>query len=175
MLNVQKFRISGRDFWIALIFDERIEGLTFSLDDRDYLMERIDSLVEFLVKRNVHVNLEEKKSPFTELVYEVAVGKLDNEEAIKYLSFRGVTSFERKVYEILTKNVKRGNVITYGELAELAGTSPRAVGGAMKRNPYPIIVPCHRVISSKGIGFYTPNIEYKKFLLSLEGVKEWTE
>lgn len=175
MLSVERFDISGRVMWIAVIFDDRIDGITFSLDGRTYLEKRINSLVDFLVKRGVKVNPERKKSPFTKLVYDVVVGKLDNGEALKYLSFRGVTPFERKVYEILTKNVKRGSVITYGELAGLARTSPRAIGGAMKRNPYPAVVPCHRVVSAGGMGFYTPKIEYKKFLLELEGVEKWTE
>ena len=102
------------------------------------------------------------------------VGELDNGKALSELSFEGVTPFERRVYEWLTKNVKRGAVITYGSLAKALETSPRAVGGAMKRNPYPIIVPCHRVVASDGIGHYNLGIEEKKFLLELEGVKEWT-
>ncbi|WP_461866310.1 methylated-DNA--protein-cysteine methyltransferase [Thermococcus sp.] len=175
MLSVERFKISGREFWIAVIFEDKINGITFSLDGRGYLKERINSLVDFLIKRNVNVDLEKRMSPFTKLVHDTLIGKIDNEETMKYLSFRGVTPFEQKVYEILTKNVKRGNVITYGELAKLGRTSPRAVGGAMKRNPYPIIVPCHRVVSSDGMGFYTPKIEYKRFLLSLEGVEKWTE
>lgn len=72
------------------------------------------------------------------------------------------------------KNVKRGSVITYGDLAKALNTSPRAVGGAMKRNPYPIVVPCHRVVAHDGIGYYSSGIEEKKFLLEIEGVKEWT-
>ncbi len=174
MLSVERFDISGRAMWIAVISGDRIDGITFSLDGRGYLEERIAALTGFLAKRGIKVNLEVEKSPFTKLVHDVTVGKLDNEEAMKYLSFRGVTPFERKVYEILTKNVKRGSVITYGELAGLAGTSPRAIGGAMKRNPYPVVVPCHRVVSSGGMGFYTPKMEYKKFLLELEGVEKWT-
>lgn len=175
MLSIERFRISGRDFWVAVIFDEKIDGLTFSIDGRGYLEERIEAMSRFLMKRGVDVNLKPGKSLFTKLIHDVLIGKLTNSEAMKYLSFRGVTPFERKVYGILTKNVKRGSVITYGRLAELAGTSPRAVGGVMRRNPYPIIVPCHRVVSSRDLGFYTPKIEYKKFLLGLEGVEVWTE
>ncbi|MEO2151735.1 MAG: methylated-DNA--[protein]-cysteine S-methyltransferase, partial [Thermococcus sp.] len=120
------------------------------------------------------VSLDVQPSNYTELVYRVMVGELDNGKALSELSFKGVTPFERRVYEWLTKNVKRGAVITYGSLANALGTSPRAVGGAMKRNPYPIIVPCHRVVASDGIGHYNIGIEEKKFLLELEGVKEWT-
>ena len=61
--------------------------------------------------------------------------------------------------------------MTYGQLAELLGTSPRAVGGAVGRNPISIVVPCHRVIGSDGsLTGYAGGIEAKRFLLALEGV-----
>ncbi len=44
----------------------------------------------------------------------------------------------------------------------------------MKRNPYPIVVPCHRVVARDGIGYYTPRLEEKVFLLGIEGVEVWT-
>jgi methylated-DNA-[protein]-cysteine S-methyltransferase len=67
------------------------------------------------------------------------------------LDLSQVPPFHRKVYQAL-QQVPPGNVTTYGELAEMAG-SPlafRAVGQAMARNPLPILVPCHRVLASAG-------------------------
>ncbi|NJE49728.1 methylated-DNA--protein-cysteine methyltransferase [Thermococcus sp. 9N3] len=173
MLAVERFRVSGRDVWIGVIFHVRIQGISFAFT-RGELLGRIRNLAGFLRGRNVAVSLDVQPSNYTELVYRVMVGELDNGKALSELSFEGVTPFERRVYEWLTKNVKRGTVITYGSLAKALGTSPRAIGGAMKRNPYPIIVPCHRVVASDGIGYYSSGIEEKKFLLELEGVKEWT-
>ena len=173
MLAVERFRVKGRDLWIGVIFHGRIQGISFAFT-RGGLLERIRNLAGFLRGRNVAVSLDVQPSNYTELVYRVLIGELNNEKALSELSFEGVTPFERRVYEWLTKNVKRGTVITYGSLAKALETSPRAIGGAMKRNPYPIVVPCHRVVSKDGIGYYSSGIEEKRFLLELEGVKEWT-
>ncbi|MCD6524506.1 MAG: DUF1938 domain-containing protein [Thermococcus sp.] len=172
MLAIGRFLVGNRDVWIGVIFHGRMQGISFAFTRRE-LLERIQGLAEFLGKRGVSLSLDVQPSKYTELIYRVMVGELDNEKALPELSFEGVTPFERSVYEWLTKNVKRGYVITYGSLAKALGTSPRAIGGAMKRNPYPIIVPCHRVVSREGIGHYNLGIEKKKFLLELEGVKGW--
>ena len=173
MLAVERFRVKDRNLWIGVIFHGRIQGVSFAFS-RGELMGRINGLADFLRKRGVGVSLDVQPSNYTETVYRVIMGELDNAKALDELSFEGVTSFERRVYEWLTKNVKRGSVITYGSLAKALKTSPRAIGGAMKRNPYPIIVPCHRVVSRDSIGYYSLGIEAKRFLLEIEGVKGWT-
>lgn len=61
-----------------------------------------------------------------------------------------------------------GETRTYGEIAEAAGTHARVVGNAMARNPTPLIVPCHRVVGTDGIGGFSPDVEIKKGLLALE-------
>lgn len=174
MISIEKFEIFGREIWIAVVFEEKINGITFSFDGYEYLMERINSLKALLERRKVSVDLAEEKTDYPKIVYNVLVGETENQDALRFLSLRGITHFERKVYEVLTKKVKRGTVITYGELARMLSTSPRAIGNAMKRNPYPIIVPCHRVVLKSGLGSYTPKKEYKKILLEIEGVKGWT-
>jgi O-6-methylguanine DNA methyltransferase len=62
-----------------------------------------------------------------------------------------MTKLLSKVYEI-TKNIPKGKVATYKQIATLAGNSgaSRAVGIAMKNNPNPKVIPCHRVIGSDG-------------------------
>ncbi len=80
--------------------------------------------------------------------------------------------FRRAVLETLHREVRRGEVITYGALAEQAGRprAARAVGTACARNPVPLIVPCHRVLpGSGGIGSYGGGPERKRALLALEG------
>ncbi|WP_456420797.1 methylated-DNA--protein-cysteine methyltransferase [Thermococcus sp.] len=173
MLAVERFRVKDGNLWIGVIFSGRIQGVSFAFT-RGELLERARKLKEFLEKRGVRVSLDVQPSNYTETVYRVLIGELDNAGALGELSFEGVTPFERRVYEWLTKNVKRGSVITYGSLAKALKTSPRAIGGAMKRNPYPIVVPCHRVVSRDGIGYYSLGIEEKRFLLEIEGVKGWT-
>ena len=84
--------------------------------------------------------------------------------------------FRRRVLETLRRDVPWGETVTYGELAEMAGTpgAARAVGTAMARNPVPLAVPCHRVVASGGrIGGYgggMHGIATKRALLALEGV-----
>jgi methylated-DNA-[protein]-cysteine S-methyltransferase len=80
--------------------------------------------------------------------------------------------FRHAVLETLHDSVARGQVVTYGALAERAGNARayRAAATACARNPIPIIVPCHRVLpSSGGIGAYGGGPERKRALLTLEG------
>jgi methylated-DNA-[protein]-cysteine S-methyltransferase len=68
--------------------------------------------------------------------------------------------------------VARGDVVTYGALAKLAGNprAHRAAATACARNPIPIVVPCHRVLpASGGIGNYGGGVARKRALLELEG------
>jgi methylated-DNA-[protein]-cysteine S-methyltransferase len=66
------------------------------------------------------------------------------------------------------QDIPYGSTATYGEIAEMAGTSPRVVGQAMARNPTPLIIPCHRVVAADGIGGFSPSIEIKEELLAME-------
>ncbi|WP_338603350.1 methylated-DNA--[protein]-cysteine S-methyltransferase [Sulfolobus tengchongensis] len=63
-----------------------------------------------------------------------------------------------------------GKVKTYKQIADALGTSPRAVGMALSKNPVLLIIPCHRVIAEKGLGGYSRGVNLKKALLELEGV-----
>jgi O-6-methylguanine DNA methyltransferase len=80
------------------------------------------------------------------------------------------TPFQVLVWKALMQ-IPYGQVISYNELANRIGkpNSARAVGNAVGANPIPIIVPCHRVVSSRGLGGYSSGIEIKKMLLRLEG------
>jgi methylated-DNA-[protein]-cysteine S-methyltransferase len=77
---------------------------------------------------------------------------------------------ERCARELRT--VPRGEVVTYGELAALAGApgAARAAGSFCARNRLGLFVPCHRVVSAGGLGSYgSYGVEYKRRLLELEG------
>ncbi len=85
------------------------------------------------------------------------------------LDLRG-TSFQLRVWEELQR-IPFGEVRTYGDLALSLGQrgASRAVGGANGRNPIPLIVPCHRVVASDGLGGFTGGLEWKERLLVHEG------
>ena len=77
------------------------------------------------------------------------------------------------MYKELLK-VPKGKVTTYGELAKAVGlkNGQRAIGRIMNKNPFPVIVPCHRVILSSGkVGGYAWGEKIKTHMLSQEGVK----
>ena len=62
-----------------------------------------------------------------------------------------------------------GMTTSYGAIARLCGTSPRAVGQVMRRNPTPLVIPCHRVIGADGsIRGFSPSIAIKEYLLAME-------
>lgn len=80
---------------------------------------------------------------------------------------------EEKVYKKLLE-VPKGKVTTYRELAKAIGlkNGQRVIGRIMNKNPYPVIVPCHRVIKSDGkIGGYAWGEKVKAKMLSNEGIK----
>jgi methylated-DNA-[protein]-cysteine S-methyltransferase len=81
------------------------------------------------------------------------------------------TGFQREVWAELSR-IPYAETISYGELARRVGRpkGPRAVGQANGRNPIPIIVPCHRVLASNGIGGYGGGLPMKRALLAVEGV-----
>lgn len=91
------------------------------------------------------------------------------------LDWSFVTPFQRKVLEI-TQFIPFGEILTYGQIAAKLGkiSASRAVGGALGRNPMPIIIPCHRVVAANGnlTGFSAAEgIVTKQRLLELEGHK----
>lgn len=81
------------------------------------------------------------------------------------------SAFDRSVWNTLIK-VPAGEVVTYGELARRSGHAgaARAVGGAMHRNPIPIVIPCHRVVGEEGhLHGFGMGLWRKRWLLSHEG------
>jgi methylated-DNA-[protein]-cysteine S-methyltransferase len=89
------------------------------------------------------------------------------------LDFEGIPPFHRKVYEV-ARHIASGKILTYGELSANAGSpmGSRAVGQAMAKNPFPIVVPCHRVVAASGRpgGFSSfGGLDTKARLLAIEG------
>jgi len=82
------------------------------------------------------------------------------------------TAFYRRTWQALTE-IPSGVVSTYGALARRLGSSARAVGGACRANPVPIVIPCHRVVASTGTGGYCGEVDgaplaVKRWLLEHE-------
>jgi len=84
------------------------------------------------------------------------------------------TAFQQRVWEAMLR-IPVGRVKSYGEIAREIGSGARAVGNACRRNPIPLIIPCHRVVSTQGIGGYSGatdgrKLAIKRWLLAHEGV-----
>lgn len=141
----------------------------------------------------MHIILPQKDIPITETISKNCPGALEqsHEKLKKFclqiqnflegspvsfsLEFMDMTlcyDFQKKVL-LETRQIPRGKVISYGRLADriLAPGAARAVGSALARNPFPLIIPCHRVVKSTGyLGNFGGGSEMKKFLLQMEGV-----
>lgn len=92
-----------------------------------------------------------------------------------FLDYQEMTVFRKGVLNKLTEEIKFGKIISYSKLASLLKNvgATMAVGTALAKNPWPIIIPCHRVVNSDGkIGNYSGirGIIGKKILLKHEGL-----
>lgn len=88
---------------------------------------------------------------------------------LEFLDNHTFTEFAKSVYKELLK-VPVGEVITYSELAFRIGCKKgaRAVGNIMRKNRFPILIPCHRVVSKNGLGGFSGGLDVKKKLLYFE-------
>ncbi len=96
-------------------------------------------------------------------------GKKENFSDLKY-DLGALTQFEQTVLCRLAR-LKKTECVSYSALAARAGNAraARAVGGAMRKNPLPVLIPCHRVFSASGrLGGYSKGLDWKRRLLKLE-------
>ena len=110
-------------------------------------------------------------------------GQLSARERLAAADLSWATEFEQRVLRALA-SVRFGTTVTYGELAAASGSprAARAVGGALGKNRVPVLIPCHRVLASAGIGGFgggagsswrpggSDPISLKRALLRGEGV-----
>ncbi len=86
------------------------------------------------------------------------------------LDFSGYTDFEKKVLKT-TRKIPYGQIKTYGEIAKAIGNpkAMRAVGQAVGKNRFGIVIPCHRVVAHNGLGGFGGGLKCKRALLNHEG------
>ena len=85
------------------------------------------------------------------------------------------TEFQKKVWQVML-DIPYGETLSYGEVSEILSSAPRAVGQACKRNPIPVLIPCHRIVAKHSIGGYEGATEghrlnRKKWLINHEQSK----
>lgn len=79
----------------------------------------------------------------------------------------GYPTIHGQIYQAV-RNVPYGETETYGDIAGKVSTSARVVGQAMRRNPTPLVIPCHRIVGKHHIGGFTPSPEIKEALIAME-------
>ena len=141
----------------------------------------------------IHIMLPQKDIPITETISKNCPGALEQSHeklkklclqiqnfledspvsfSLEFININLCYDFQKKIL-LETRQIPRGKVISYGRLADriLAPGAARAVGSALARNPFPLIIPCHRVVKSTGyLGNFGGGPEMKRFLLQMEGV-----
>lgn len=140
------------------------EGLYATSIPRDTLREALNAVKGTGLKRDDH---EEYRSVL-ETVFTMMEGSSVDIEDIRF-DFSDLTTKQLKVINALLR-VTLGETVTYGELARRAGVpgAARFVGNVMATNRFAPLVPCHRVVSSSGLGGYGFGLEKKQELLRAE-------
>ena len=100
------------------------------------------------------------------LIRQYCAGQVVRPETLDSIATREDTVYSR-IYRTV-QQVPYGSTTTYKKIASLVGTHPRVVGQAMARNPTPLVIPCHRILSVHGIGGFSPDIAIKEALLATE-------
>jgi O-6-methylguanine DNA methyltransferase len=139
------------------------------------LFPRIKVNVDLLSQVTLHLCEEgfifegegDKKSLSPYLQWMEAYSRKEN--ILADLPFEALPTFSKKVLNKL-QSIPFGKTISYKDLAHKVGSprAARAIGNACRKNPFPLFIPCHRVVGSHSLGGYTPYIEIKKELLSFE-------
>jgi methylated-DNA-[protein]-cysteine S-methyltransferase len=128
-----------------------------------------------------HPNAREQASPPDDVAAAIdAIQRLldgqKNDLSAIALDMSAIPDFERRVY-VETRSIPPGETLTYGDIATRLGDIglSRAVGQALGRNPFPIVVPCHRVLAAGGKsgGFSAPGgVDTKRRMLEIEGARD---
>ncbi|MFL3015455.1 MAG: methylated-DNA--[protein]-cysteine S-methyltransferase [Candidatus Neomarinimicrobiota bacterium] len=118
------------------------------------------------------MNNSKEFSDITQQVFSQINEYFNGDRRVFTIPFKlNLTPFYKRVLKEVYK-VEYGSKASYGEIARRLGSAKavRAVGTANSKNPLPIIIPCHRIISSNGgLGGYSGGLDKKSYLLGLEG------
>jgi methylated-DNA-[protein]-cysteine S-methyltransferase len=142
--------------------------------NRIFLPNEVNS-VEKRIKKQFVSSRERSSSQISSFINKIKKF-LDGEKVdfdLNNIAFEMCTDFKKGVL-LLEYKIPRGWISTYGRIATQLGIlkGGRAVGNALSRNPFPIVIPCHRAIQSNGsLGGFQGGIKMKKNLLENEGIK----
>jgi len=175
LISLDSQKLNG--VWYAVAVDDEGKVLASGFHPKD--KSKAVAAVRSGILRKAKVRLQRDKNTLRAL--DALNQKYSGRESVEVkLDLGTVPRFTRSVYE-LVRSIPRGFVLTYGGVASMLGKNraSRAVGNAMATNPFPLFVPCHRVVlSTLRIGNYglslmgkTLGSKVKLELLKREGVK----
>ena len=152
--------------WFGVACDEEsVYATTFASDEKEVLHGLLGS-----IPFNTSFQKPETNSVFAEQVMTFLKDIYEGKDASHNLRFatKHLSDYTKKVLKV-TSLIQVGYVSSYGAVAKAAGGSPRAVGRVMAQNPFPPIVPCHRVVSSDfKLGGYGGGLDVKLEFLKRE-------
>ncbi len=162
--------------WLAVVIDEHERVVSLSLP-KESEAEAVNEAKSLAFAR-ISYRFRSEMDPFIRRVGREVVEYVDlclKGEKVKRsfnLNVDGLSDFMKRVLSVVSI-IPRGLVTCYGSIAEVVDNprASRAVGNAVAKNPWPIIVPCHRVVRSDlSLGGYRGGLDIKKRLLRVEGV-----
>lgn len=153
--------------------DDYFIGMVFKGNQlvRNTIPLKRDEIFKF-INGKVIDNPEDEYLKVAEIILKLYFAEIDDKKAREIINYKlEVPAFTKKVLDVV-KDIEFGSVMTYGDIAKKLNTSPRAVGMALKRNPLPLIIPCHRVVAKNSLGGYSYGLDKKKFVLERERLKK---
>ena len=147
----------------------RLMAIKFNVE-ASHIAREVERLHDELKRRVVLERDDERLADVVAQVVDFVDGRRTKFDLALDLSF--MTPFQQAVLLECSK-IPRGQVASYAEIARRVGKplAFRAVGNTMRINPIPIVIPCHRVVGSDGIGGYGGGLPMKRQLLALEGIE----
>jgi len=155
----------GEVWYAAAIGDGKVFATTFSTTERGVLQELLESL-----PCNMPFQMAEKLSSLSAELLRTLEAIFHGKDIVLHfeVAMDHMPSYTRRVLEC-TSMIPVGYMTTYGAIAKAVGGSPRAVGNAMAYNPFPLLIPCHRVVRADfSIGGYGGGEKIKWELLQRE-------
>jgi methylated-DNA-[protein]-cysteine S-methyltransferase len=162
------------------LFDTALGRCAIAWGDRGIAAVELPAADDAATRRRLRRALPDAREaappPAVEAAIDAIVRLFDGEPddlSSVMLDMEDVPEFHRRVYDV-ARTIAPGETLSYGEVAARLGEpgAAQAVGRALGRNPFPIVVPCHRVVAADGAlhGFSAPGgIETKRRMLAIEG------
>ena len=154
---------------LVAVEGERLIAIKFGVD-QPRMAHAVEALHRELRGAFTLEHSDAKVRPIAKQLRDYLAGKRQDFDVQLDLSW--LTPFRREVL-LECARIPRGEVASYAELARRVGRplAFRAVGNTMRTNPIPIVIPCHRVVGSNGLGGFGGGLGMKQQLLTLEGAR----